>query len=743
MNLVAIDEEACDPDQALITHGANLDGAFPPSSRSAGGESGTMVPPVIVTQTALATLFAFLGAWVLAARPGARPNRILAAFLILSAGSAFVYGVFRAAPDYPAQAPFLRILIAYDLPLFLLILLLVDDLFLGSASRARRRVVLWLGLIVVALLLGVLALRPALYISAPSGGDERITPGPLGVVYGVFGIVAYATVVPLAARIARSPEQSLVQRRQAALLGVAFAILVAHGGATRLSNILTGNANEFAPGRTLATLAGLVGLALVAVSARALTNAFEGRARRLAWSALVVATLLGALDFPLNPFIREYAPIVDLFWNTRSIVQTAFGVVLAIAVVRFGLAGISTEARGRLTKATSVVLVLSISILGLALTLRGLGPDLRGMAIGVVVAVAPLGLALTPLRSIPRKIVDVTLLDVRDPEIVAERARIYAAALREATRGQGATLQRSDPRLVALREELGLSDRDHAVLASLVADQPARAGDARLVLGRYRIEREIAVGGTARLHLATDTLIRRDVVVKEVMDTTRDPSSAMREIRALGRVSHPRVLTLFDAQQVGNRLLVVLEHAPGGSLAERLRAKGPLPAEEVRLIADDLLDALDAVHAAGLVHGDVKAENIVFGAEGRIRLADFGSARLIHPDPDTTAPLTSSSGTLASMAPEQVLGEAPTPASDLYAAAALVYRMLTGEHYLDFSGATEAEARGRILHREPRLPAPRVPLDVGKWLAICLQKSPRDRVQDAKSLRAALRPAWL
>jgi serine/threonine-protein kinase len=148
-----------------------------------------------------------------------------------------------------------------------------------------------------------------------------------------------------------------------------------------------------------------------------------------------------------------------------------------------------------------------------------------------------------------------------------------------------------------------------------------------------------------------------------------------------------------------------------------------------------MLEGLAALHARGLVHRDVKAENLLLDREGRGLLGDFGSARF---EVDLDVAATGLGGSLATVAPEVLRRRAPTPASDVYATGALLYRLLTGEHYVALDGADAFEARERILLDSPRLPHPRVPASLEAVLRRALAKAPGERPTDAATMRDAL-----
>lgn len=203
-------------------------------------------------------------------------------------------------------------------------------------------------------------------------------------------------------------------------------------------------------------------------------------------------------------------------------------------------------------------------------------------------------------------------------------------------------------------------------------------------------------------------------------------------------MSHPSLVSVYDVVEDGAGASLVLEYMPGGTLEHRLE-KGPLPVAEARRLGLQLAEGLGALHAAGLVHGDIKASNVFFRADGRAALGDFGAAR-----PARTVEATAESlarqpvaGSLAGAAPEVLRGKVPDARSDLYALGALLYRALTGESYVPFPVDFE-RGRQAVLTQPPRLPHQGVPARWEVLLARCLAKDPRQRPASGRELAEAL-----
>jgi serine/threonine protein kinase len=204
--------------------------------------------------------------------------------------------------------------------------------------------------------------------------------------------------------------------------------------------------------------------------------------------------------------------------------------------------------------------------------------------------------------------------------------------------------------------------------------------------GRYRLEGRLGAGGMASVWLAEDTVLGRRVAVKVISDTLAHDEGWLarftREARAAASVSHPNVVEVFDFGVEEDRPYIVMAHLAGGSLKDRLAGEGALP--DATRLARELLGALGRVHAAGILHRDVKPGNLLLDGEGRSHLTDFGIAR-----PEDATAMTQTGvvlGTMRYMAPEVAGGDPASRESDLYAAG-MVLREVAGE------GEPEALAR--------------------------------------------------
>nr|HEX4313016.1 serine/threonine-protein kinase [Kofleriaceae bacterium] len=281
--------------------------------------------------------------------------------------------------------------------------------------------------------------------------------------------------------------------------------------------------------------------------------------------------------------------------------------------------------------------------------------------------------------------------------------------------------------------------------------------DGDLVAGRYRVVRAVASGAMGDVYEVVDLELREHVALKtllaELAGEPRASDRLRREVQLARRITHPNVCRLFDVgtAEAGDATLTFLtmELLAGDTLADRL-ARGRLTLPEAATVVAQLAAGLDAVHAAGVVHRDLKSENIVLcDGGGRAVIADFGIARggngRANPAADPFADKVTLHGEFIGspqyMAPEQVLGEvAVTPAADIYALGVLMYEMVTGE--LPFRGGATAYATASLrLTQAPRPPRQLVPELPERWeraILRCLERAPTARFATAGAAAAAI-----
>jgi len=268
---------------------------------------------------------------------------------------------------------------------------------------------------------------------------------------------------------------------------------------------------------------------------------------------------------------------------------------------------------------------------------------------------------------------------------------------------------------------------------------PYRPGD--VVGGRYEIRSLLDQGGSSEVYLATDRVLRRQVVIKAPRaGLLRDPRAVSRfrhEAMGLARVSHPALVTVHDVGLDPNGPYLVEEFVPGRSLAQFLRDQGPLPPLSTGEIGAVVADALAAVHAAGMLHRDLKPGNLMLTPTGGVKVLDLGIAWAADWTP--LSGVGEILGTAAYVSPEQIAGGPIDARSDLYSLGVVLYEMLTGRP--PFSGTT-LELLDHHARQAPR-PLRSIRGDVPERLADvverCLDKDPDRRPATARMLANELR----
>ncbi|HEY7727023.1 MAG TPA: protein kinase [Candidatus Eisenbacteria bacterium] len=267
-------------------------------------------------------------------------------------------------------------------------------------------------------------------------------------------------------------------------------------------------------------------------------------------------------------------------------------------------------------------------------------------------------------------------------------------------------------------------------------------------LGHYRILESLGSGGMGVVYRAHDERLRRDVAVKVLPPEAGldDPARARlrREALTLSRLNHPGIGAVYDLDTEGGVDYLVMELVPGQTLDERLR-EGPLPEGEVVAIGIQAAEGLAAAHREGVVHRDVKPANLRLTPAGRLKILDFGVAFLSDPLRERAETVTQSAadqvaGTLAYMAPEQLLGESVDPRTDVYGLGATLYELATGER--PFRAPLPAPMIDAVLNRAPEHPCvlrPGLSPRFAEILLRCLEKRPERRYRTAEELLEDLR----
>ncbi|MET9291754.1 Stk1 family PASTA domain-containing Ser/Thr kinase [Streptomyces sp. NPDC003077] len=264
----------------------------------------------------------------------------------------------------------------------------------------------------------------------------------------------------------------------------------------------------------------------------------------------------------------------------------------------------------------------------------------------------------------------------------------------------------------------------------------------QLLDGRYRVEARVAAGGMATVYRAVDLRLDRVLALKVMHPSLAEDAAFVdrfiREAKSVARLSHPNVVGVFDQGADGAYVYLAMEYVAGCTLRDILRERGALTPRAALDVLEPILAALGAAHRAGLVHRDMKPENVLIGDDGRVKVADFGLVRAV--DTHTTASTGSVLGTVSYLAPEQIEDGSADPRTDVYACGVVLYEMLTGGK--PHTGGTPAQILYRHLNEDVPPPSEAVPglaprLD--DLVAAATARAPRLRPQDAVSLLSLAR----
>jgi eukaryotic-like serine/threonine-protein kinase len=268
------------------------------------------------------------------------------------------------------------------------------------------------------------------------------------------------------------------------------------------------------------------------------------------------------------------------------------------------------------------------------------------------------------------------------------------------------------------------------------------------LLGPYQVLRALGAGGMGEVFLARDTRLDREVAIKVLGPRAfEDPAARGRfrqEALALSRLSHPNIETVYDFRSAAGTDFLVLEFVPGETLAARLQ-RGPIPEREAAELGAQIADALEEAHERGVLHRDLKPANVIVTPKGRVKVLDFGLAKLLQApeDESQTLGLTvagSTLGTIPYMSPEQLLGEPVDARTDLYALGVLLYEMMSGRR--PFAAPLSTALTNEILHGRVAPPRELVPTLTPLAERVVLRSLDRDRgrrYQTAAELGGELR----
>src|SRR5215470_12944138 len=263
-------------------------------------------------------------------------------------------------------------------------------------------------------------------------------------------------------------------------------------------------------------------------------------------------------------------------------------------------------------------------------------------------------------------------------------------------------------------------------------------------IGPYEILGPLARGGMGEVYRARDNRLRREVALKMLPDAAAHDADSLarfdRETRAVAALNHPNILAIHDTGTYRTIPYAVTELLSGESLADRLRSGVLAPAKALD-VAAQIADGLAAAHARGIIHRDIKPDNIFLTNEGRAKILDFGIARIEQPArtaglSDTVSRGSTSSqflvGTAGYMSPEQVRGKAIDGRTDIFSLGATFFEMLTGRRA--FMRDSPVETLGAVLRDDPRKHSEteKIPESIRGFVFRCLEKDPADRYQSAR-----------
>lgn len=259
----------------------------------------------------------------------------------------------------------------------------------------------------------------------------------------------------------------------------------------------------------------------------------------------------------------------------------------------------------------------------------------------------------------------------------------------------------------------------------------------RILGGRYRLGEPLGRGGMSVVWRAHDESLGREVAVKAVdlSGPDRDAAAARfeREARATARLNHPNIVTVYDYGVDGDTAYIAMELLDGPTLSDRIRQEGPLSVTEVRALGESVCAALAAAHQSGVVHRDIKPNNIAYAADGTPKVLDFGINQALD---DTSPGLTKTNtivGTAEYLSPEQTTGARVDERADLYALGCVLYAALTG--HPPFEGATPVSVLMKHVNEaapDVRGDRPGIPDSLADALALMLAKDPERRPQSAR-----------
>jgi serine/threonine-protein kinase len=282
---------------------------------------------------------------------------------------------------------------------------------------------------------------------------------------------------------------------------------------------------------------------------------------------------------------------------------------------------------------------------------------------------------------------------------------------------------------------------------------------ARRTIEQYEITRKLGAGGAGVVYLANDTLLQRPVVLKilrsGLLSAEQMRSTVLREARLASAIEHPNVCGIYEVGETGDEGFIVMQYVPGQSL-DQLIARGPANPQLVLSVGIQIADGLQAAHALGIFHRDLKPQNVMLTDGGLVKILDFGLARRLTPedasfdpskpnlakDASMAATYTARGGTIRYMAPEQFVTGQSSVQSDIWALGVILYELASGRHPFSRPDAEDFQAIRAIQFSEPpdlSEIVPNISVEMKSVISSCLEKTPGARYASAAEVREALK----
>ena len=276
-------------------------------------------------------------------------------------------------------------------------------------------------------------------------------------------------------------------------------------------------------------------------------------------------------------------------------------------------------------------------------------------------------------------------------------------------------------------------------------------------LSHFRIVEKIGEGGMGVVYRAEDTRLQRPVALKvlppELVGDEERRKRFLREARAAAAVTHPNIATIYHVDEAGGMVFIAMELIEGRTLREMIGGR-PMPLTDALRIATGVAEGLARAHKAGVVHRDLKPDNVIISADGSPKILDFGLAKMLERGSGDPGGVSSQAGTFtdemtregkifgtpAYMSPEQARGKPVDERSDIFSFGTTLYEMVTGRP--PFMGETKTDVLSAILRERPEFPSvknPKIPQELDLFIASCLEKDPGDRYQHSLQLAVELR----